>query len=109
MLPPTQSAAAAFTALVTGNLGLILLYRSGTSLWDSLCRRNAAFWFVVIAALALLVAVTRFELPASWFGFAPPPFGLWSLALLLPPLAAVMLVLLPRGLAFAPPRGRWLG
>jgi len=109
MLPPTQSAAAAFTALVTGNLGLILLYRSGTSLWDSLCRRNAAFWFVVIGALALLVAVTRFELPARWFGFAPPPFGLWSLALLLPPLVAVLLMLLPRGLAFALPRGRWPG
>ena len=99
MLPPSQSGAAAFTALVTGNLGLILLYRSGTSLWHALHQRNVAFWVVVVAALAILVAVTWFEIPAGWFGFAPPPFGLWTLALLLPPLAAVLLALLQRGLA----------
>jgi Ca2+-transporting ATPase len=100
LLPPMESGAAAFTALVTGNLGLILLYRSGTSPWHALRRRNVAFWVVVVAAMAILVAMTWFEIPAGWFGFAPPPFGLWSLALLLPLLAAVLLALLQRGPAF---------
>jgi Ca2+-transporting ATPase len=95
-----QSGAAAFTALVTGNLGLILLYRSGTSPWHALHRRNAAFWVVVITAVALLVAVTRFESPAGLFGFAPPPVGLWVLALLLPPSVAILLALLQWGIAF---------
>jgi Ca2+-transporting ATPase len=100
LLPAMQSGAAAFTALVTGNLGLILLYRSGTSPWHALHRHNAAFWVVVTSAVALLVAVTRFELPAGWFGFAPPPVGLWALALLLPPSVAVLLALLQSGGAF---------
>ena len=104
LLPATQSGAAAFTALVTGNLGLILLYRSGTSPWHSLRQRNPAFWIVVLVALGLVVGVSRFESPAAWFGFAPPPVGLWSLALLLPPAVAAVLAVLQRAFVSRPRR-----
>jgi len=83
-LASAQVGALAFTALVAGNLGLIVLYRTGTSIWDTLRKPNLAFWVVVVMVLILLVVVTRIELPARWFGFAPPPWGVWSLAVLLP-------------------------
>ena len=90
-LPSTQLGALAFTALVAGNLGLILLYRAGTSLWNTLRQPNIAFWVVAPVTLVVLVLVTRFESPARWFGFAPPPAGPWLLALLLPLLTAALL------------------
>jgi Ca2+-transporting ATPase len=83
-LPATQLGALAFTALVAGNLGLIVLYRAGASLSTSLRKPNPAFWVVTLSALGVLTLVTRFELPAQWFGFAPPPPGPWLLALLTP-------------------------
>jgi Ca2+-transporting ATPase len=86
-----QVGALAFTALVAGNVGLIVLYRSGTSVLDALRRPNPAFWWVVLAALGLLFAVTRFEAPGRWFGFASPPVELWLLALLLPLAIAAVL------------------
>ncbi len=104
-LPATQTGAIAFTALVAGNIGLILLYRTGTSLWNSLRQRNVAFWIISLVALALLVIVTRFDLPALWFGFTPPPLGLWLLALLSPLLAAAVLASLQHRLRPAAVRG----
>jgi len=90
-LPSAQLGALAFTALVAGNLGLIMLYRTGESLWSTLRQPNPAFWSVTVAALAMLVLVTRVRLPAHWFGFAPPPAGPWLLALLSPLLVAALL------------------
>ena len=90
-LPSTQLGALAFTALVAGNLGLILLYRAGTSLWNTLRQPNTAFWVVAPVTLLVLVLVTRFESPARWFGFAPPPAGPWLFGLLLPLLTAALL------------------
>ncbi len=83
-LPDAQSGSLAFTALVAGNISLILLYRQGRSLRETLSGRNRAFWTVVLAALGVLAVVTWMSGPAHWFGFAPPPPGIWLLALLLP-------------------------
>jgi Ca2+-transporting ATPase len=94
-LPDTQLGALAFTALVAGNVGLIMLYRTGTSLWDTLRQPNRTFWVIAPVTLLVLAAVTRFELPALWFGFAPPPLGSWLLALLLPLMVAGLLNTLP--------------
>jgi Ca2+-transporting ATPase len=94
-LPPSQLGALAFTALVAGNVGLIMLYRTGTSVWNALRQPNATFWVVVPVTLAVLAVVTRFELPAGWFGFTPPPAGPWLIALLLPLLVVVLLNVLP--------------
>lgn len=96
LLPSAQIGALAFTALVAGNLGLIMLYRSGTSLWHTLRQPNPAFWIVTLAAMVLLVVVTRIDLPARWFGFSPPPNGLWFIALLLPLAVTLLLGLLHR-------------
>ena len=90
-LASPQLAALAFTALVAGNLGLIVLYRAGRSLWHTLCQPNPAFWVVAPLTLALLALVTRFEPVARWFGFAPPPLEIWLLALLVPLAAAGLL------------------
>lgn len=92
-LPATQLGALAFTSVVSGNLGLILMYRAGASPLASLKQRNGAFWAVSLAALSLLVIVTFFDLPASWFGFTSPPLGAWMLALLLPQFVAVLAAL----------------
>jgi len=54
-LPAAQVGALAFTALVTGNLGLIVVYRAGDSLWQTLRARNRAF--AVVSALALAVCL----------------------------------------------------
>lgn len=83
-LPPQHLGALAFTSLVVGNLGLILLNRSATSILRALSRHNTAFWIVTGAALTLLAVVTRLEGPAAWFGFAPPPWHLTLLAAVIP-------------------------
>lgn len=77
-LPAAQQAALAFTALVVGNLGLIVLHRSGGSLWQALRRPNPAFSIVAALTLALLAAITLLPGPGAWFGFAPPPHA-WLL------------------------------
>jgi Ca2+-transporting ATPase len=104
-LPHAQLAALSFTALVAGNLGLILLYRSGGSLWQSLRQPNPAFWIVAVGALALLGAVTWLASPSRWFGFAPPPTGLWLLALALPLAFAGLLGFLQNRLSAPPGQG----
>jgi len=90
-LPPAQCGALAFTALVAGNLGLILLYRGDDTAWQALRQPNPIFWIVVGATLALLVAVTWLRPLALRFGFAPPPGAAWLLALCVPLLLAVLM------------------
>ena len=86
-----QAGALAFTALVAGNLALVILHRAGPSLWRTLRQPNPAFWVVGTAALALLCTVTRFDTPARWFGFAPPPWHAWWIAVLVPFLLVALL------------------
>lgn len=90
-LPAAQVGALAFTALVTGNLGLIVVYRAGTSLWRTLRAPNAAFAVVAAGAAAMLLVVTRLPGPARLFGFEPPPMAPWLLAILLPLAVAALL------------------
>ena len=90
-LASTQVGALAFTALVAGNLGLIVVYRSGGSLWQTLQMRNAAFAVVAAGAMTMLAIVTRMPVPARWFGFEPPPMASWLFALLLPLAVATLL------------------
>ena len=83
-LPARESAALAFTALVAGNIGLILLYRSGDSVLSRLRQPNAAFWTIAVLAIGFLVLATQVAATAEWFRFSPPPLGPWLLALLVP-------------------------
>jgi Ca2+-transporting ATPase len=78
-----QAAALAFTTLVAGNLGLIALNRTrGNHRWLPL--GNSVHLVVVIAALAMLTLATRSPHVAIWFGFAPPPWGMFAAALATP-------------------------
>lgn len=95
-LPQAQLASMSFAALVTGNLGLILLNRSGTSILRALQQPNAAFWLVSSAALGLLMIAIWADTPARWFHFAPIPSGLMAIALLLPLLSVLGFDLLRR-------------
>jgi Ca2+-transporting ATPase len=95
-LPQEQSAALAFTSLVAGNLGLILLYRSGNGLWQRLRKPNAAFWWVTGFALVVLAMATRVPPVALWFGFSPPPLSAWLAALALPLVLAPALSIFQR-------------
>lgn len=79
-----QLAALSFTALVVGNLGLIVVNRAGAAHRRWWRQSNPAFWIVTLSALSLLFLVTRFEGPGHPFRFAPPPLGLSLVALLLP-------------------------
>lgn len=85
-LATTQQAALAFTALVIGNLGLIVLHRSGGSLWRALRRPSPAFAMVSALTLALLAAITLLPGASAWFGFAPPPLPWLLLAAATPPM-----------------------
>lgn len=85
-LATTQQAALAFTALVIGNLGLIVLHRSGGSLWRALRRPNPAFAIVSVLTLALLTTITLLPGASAWFGFAPPPLPWLLLAAATPPM-----------------------
>ena len=83
-LATPQLAALSFTALVAGNLGLIVVNRNTAAKrrwWRS---QNPAFWAVVLSAITMLTIVTWLEAPARWFRFAPPPLGLWGIAVLMP-------------------------
>lgn len=79
-----QLAALSFTALVIGNLGLIVVNRAGAEHRRWWRQSNPAFWIVTLSALSLLFLVTRFEGPGHPFRFAPPPLDLSLVALLLP-------------------------
>ncbi|QSX77768.1 cation-translocating P-type ATPase [Agrilutibacter solisilvae] len=79
-----ELSALSFTALVAGNLGLIVvnLSRKARSHWWRI--RNPAFWMVALSALGLLMIVTRLQGPGNWFGFAPPSWEMTILSLVLP-------------------------
>jgi Ca2+-transporting ATPase len=82
-LPTAELAAVSFTALIAGNLGLIVVNRA-SAVRGGWRHANPAFWIVATSALGMLFLVTRFEGAGAWFRFAPPPPGLSILALLLP-------------------------
>ncbi|RYZ74725.1 MAG: cation-translocating P-type ATPase [Lysobacteraceae bacterium] len=109
----TQLAALSFTALVVGNLGLIVVNRAGAAHRRWWRQSNPAFWIVTLSALGLLLLITRFERPGLPFRFAPPPLDL-SLAAVLLPLLGLVLIEGWRGLrlrrargAAAIPKARW--
>ncbi len=83
-LHTSQQGALAFTALVIGNLTLIVSYRSGGSLWQALRQPNPAFAIVSALTLALLIAINLLPGPGAWFGFAPPSLSWLSLAMTTP-------------------------
>ena len=108
-MPAAQVGALAFTALVAGNLGLIVVYRAGGSLWRTLRTPNLAFAVVTAAAMSMLVLVTRLPLPARWFGFEPPPLSAWLIALSLPLAIAALLKAGRTGRPCRSRRGRQAG
>jgi P-type Ca2+ transporter type 2C len=79
-----QVGALAFNALVTGNLGLLMLYREGRGPIQVLRQPNASFWWISAAAFVLLAVVTYQPAAAALLGFVPPPMGWWLLALVIP-------------------------
>ena len=89
--PVNQVAALDFTALVAGNLALIVLYRPGHSFLGVLRTRNLPFVVVAAATLAMLALVTRTDAAGHWLDFAPPPWEAWWLALCVPMLLAALL------------------
>ncbi|WP_147652680.1 cation-translocating P-type ATPase [Vulcaniibacterium gelatinicum] len=105
-LPPPQTGAAAFAALVAGNLGLVLVQRetSGPP-WRSLLRPNRAFQVVSVCALAMLAVIVCTETAGAWFRFAPPPPWLGLLALALPWLVLAALFAAVRRFRAATPAG----
>lgn len=98
-LPEGEVRALTFSAVVAGNLGLIVLYRTGGTLWDTLRSRNPAFWAVAVLALLLLAVVTRVPPIAGLFAFSPPPWHLWLMTLGLPTVVAAWLHLVQPGRA----------
>jgi Ca2+-transporting ATPase len=65
-----QARAAAFSALVFGCVGLVLVHRTqGASSWDALRGRNPVLWWIVIGACAALVAVLAFAPARALFRF----------------------------------------
>ncbi|KRD79751.1 cation-translocating P-type ATPase [Lysobacter sp. Root983] len=82
-IPTEQIAALSFTALISGNIGLIVVNRGFTHAhWFG--RTSKAFWVLVLSALGMLLLITRFEGPGSWFRFSPAPIDLSCLALVMP-------------------------
>ncbi|WP_141233398.1 HAD-IC family P-type ATPase, partial [Lysobacter antibioticus] len=89
-LPTSQLAALCFTALISGNLGLVALNcRRGDRRW--IWRSNPAFWTIVACALGTLVLITRIPSLGIWFRFSPPPVA-GSLLAFLAPLAGLVLI-----------------
>ena len=80
-----------FTALVAGNLALIVLYRPGRTLRDAMASRNVPFLVAGGATLAMLTLGTRSEAAGAWLNFVPPPWPSWIAALTAPFLLAVAL------------------
>ncbi len=75
-LPHAQAAAAAFIALVSGNVALIRAHHGRA--------RNPAIAIAAAAAAGLLALVVYLPAAARWFHFAPPPAHLALAALALP-------------------------
>jgi Ca2+-transporting ATPase len=90
-LPLTEVRALDFTALVAGNVALIVLYRPGKTVAQVLRARNLPFVIAAIAIFAMLAIGTRTEAVGRWLDFAPPPWPAWCAALLVPLLIAAAL------------------
>jgi Ca2+-transporting ATPase len=91
-LPTGQLAALAFTTLVAGNLGLVVVNRTpAPGQWRPAA--NPVFWLVSVAAAILLALATRVEPVGAWFGFEPPP---WLPATVAAALPIVLLLLVDR-------------
>ena len=69
---------------MVGNLGLIVINRTGASRRRWWRQPNPAFWVVTTSAVIVLSMIVCFQAPGRWFGFAPPPAGLLALAVLAP-------------------------
>ena len=80
--PDDETRAAAFAAIVFGNLALILVNRArARGLAATLRARNAPFWWVAGGALAALFAALYVPAAAQLFRFAPLPGGVLAAAL----------------------------
>ena len=67
-----EARAIGFTAIVAGNLAMILAYRAGErSMLDPHGAPNRALWWIVVVAFAALVAVIYVPASAAIFRFAP--------------------------------------
>ncbi len=76
-----EARAFAFTALVVGNLALILSNRSATQpIWQTLRRPNPTLWWVVGLEFVLLVAVLYVPWASALLRFAPMPVGEFAAA-----------------------------
>jgi Ca2+-transporting ATPase len=82
--------AAAFAALVAGNLGLVLADRSSRGdLRAAFGRQNTPLWMIIAAASALLALTLLIAPVRRLFRFAPPSAGLLAAALIAPPVLAI--------------------
>ena len=71
-LPKPDARSLAFAALVATNLGLVLVNRSlGASIFAAFTRPNAALWWVVLAAAAILAGAILFPPARELFHFGP--------------------------------------
>jgi Ca2+-transporting ATPase len=87
-LPTAELAALAFSCLVAGNVGLIVINRThAAGQWR--LGSNPVFWIVSGSALVLLALVTQVAPLGAWFGFAAPPFTAF-LACVFAPIAALL-------------------
>ena len=100
-LPPQQSAALAFAALVAGNIALVRWHlaptRGGIAHPD-----NVAFRIILVVAFALLACLTLLPAPARWFGFDPVSLPLLLAAVAAPSLALAVAHWIIRRLRKAP-------
>jgi Ca2+-transporting ATPase len=82
-LPTGQLAALAFTCLVAGNIGLIVVNRTpAPGQWRM--RANPVFWLICGGAALLLALATQVQAVGAWFGFEPPTLAPTALAVVLP-------------------------
>lgn len=95
-LPVPALTVLAFTALVVGNLGLIVRHRPRGSLLQTLQLPTTASVVITGLALTALLPVTRLGAVASWFGFSPLPLSDWLLAVSLPVVAVVLMKVVRR-------------
>ncbi len=71
-LPEADARTLTFAALVTTNLGLVLLNRAGgEGFWMGLRRKNAALWWVAGGAAVVLTLIVAFEPIRQLFHFGP--------------------------------------
>jgi len=91
-VPEPEARAATFTALVAGNLGLIVVNRSfGASLITALLRPNRVFWWMFGVIIGLLAAALFIPPARALFHFGPVHPGTIGLAIGIG--IAVMLIL----------------